>query len=169
MSNQVEAGLPKVIDSLAFARAGSTVVGVIKLVELPRLAGELAEDRGRLTCRLTGNRDSEDKSWLMLEVAGSLTLRCQRCLRNVVVPIDVRSRLLLVPSGQPWPDEELVEDGFDAIAAVKEMVLASLVEDEVLLALPIAPMHDACEAPKPLIEEHEPSPFAVLAKLKKGV
>jgi uncharacterized protein len=169
MSSQVEAGLPKVIDSLAFARAGSTVVGVIELADLPRLAGELADDRGRLACRLTGNRDSEENSWLTLEVAGSLTLRCQRCLGNVVVPVSVRSRLLLVPSGQPWPDEELVDDGFDAIAADKEMVLASLVEDEVLLALPLAPMHDACEAPIPLIDEHEPSPFAVLAKLKKGV
>lgn len=169
MSSQVEAGLPKVIDSLAFARAGVSAVGVFALVELPRLAGGLAEDRGQLVCRLTGNRDSEDKSWLMLEVSGSLTLRCQRCLGNVVVPVEVRSRLLLVPHGQPWPDEELADDGFDAIAAEKEMVLASLVEDEVLLALPIAPMHDACEAPMPMIEEHEPSPFAVLAKLKKGV
>ena len=169
MSSQIEVGLPKVIDSLAFARAGSTAVGFIELATMPRLAESIADQQGRLTCRVSGSRDAEGKSWVTLEVSGSLALVCQRCLKNVAFPVDVRSRLLLVPAGQPWPDEELAEDGYDAVAAENEMGLSSLIEDELLLVLPIAPMHDICEAPMPLIEELDPSPFAVLAKLKKGV
>jgi uncharacterized protein len=170
MSRQVEVGLPKVIDSLAFAKAGDTVSGYFELASMPRLAEVLAEQQGRLACLVSGSRDADGNSWMKLEVSGCLDLVCQRCLKRIAFPVDVRSRLLLVPNGQSWPDEELAEDGYDAVAAEKEMELSSLIEDEVLLALPIAPMHGECEASIPLIEEElEPSPFAVLAKLKKGV
>jgi uncharacterized protein len=169
MSRQVDVGLPKVIDSLAFAKAGSTVAGFIELASLSRLTERLAKVEGRLTCRVSGTRDAEGKNWLAVEMAGSLALICQRCLKGVDFPIDIRSRLLLVPAGQSWPEEELTDDGYDAVAAEDEMELLSLVEDELLLALPISPMHDVCEMPTPIVEELEPSPFAELAKLKKGV
>jgi uncharacterized protein len=169
MSRQAEIGLPKVFDGLAFAREEASVAGSAAVADLPRLAEVLADDQGRLDCRLSGSRDGEGKSWLMLEVSGSLDLVCQRCLQRLVFPVDIQARLLLVQPGQPWPDEELVDDGYDAVAADREMVPLSLVEDEVLLALPVAPMHDVCTTPALEVEEHEPSPFAALAKLKKGV
>ena len=49
------------------------------------------------------------------------------------------------------------------------MVLLPMIEEEVLLALPIAPMHESCEAPVATTDEQAPSPFAALAKLKKGI
>jgi uncharacterized protein len=128
----------------------------------------LADSSGALDCEVVGERDREGKCWLNLQLAGTLQLRCQRCLEAVALPLAVSTRLLLVPPGQAWPDDELAEDGFDAIAAEKETALLPLIEDEVLLALPIAPRHETCEPPVPLIEEHEPSPFAVLAKFNKG-
>jgi uncharacterized protein len=169
MSRQAENGLPAVVDGLAFASDGAAVSGFVAVAALPRLSEGLADDQGRLDCRVTGARDGDGKCWLSLAVSGTLGLVCQRCLRKLAFPVEIRTRLLLVPPGEAWPDEELAEDGFDAIAAEKEMALLSLIEDEVLLALPIAPMHDSCATPMPVAEEHEPSPFAVLAKLKKGV
>ena len=50
--------------------------------------------------------------------------------------------------------------------------LQSLVEDELLLALPLVPRHEVCPEPLPL--EPEPAapaaahPFAALAALKRG-
>jgi uncharacterized protein len=169
MSHQAGNGLPKVLDGLAFAREEASAAGSVPVAALPRLAEVLADDQGQLVCRLSGSRDGEGKSWLMLEVSGSLGLVCQRCLQRLVFPVEIRARLLLVPPGQPWPDEELVDDGYDAIAADREMLPLSLVGDEVLLALPVAPMHEDCTTPALEVEEHEPSPFAALAKLKKGV
>ena len=61
-------------------------------------------------------------------------------------------------------------DDYDAIPASRELSVRSLVEDEVLLALPIVPRHADCLPPVVAgaeIEESEPSPFAVLAGLKK--
>jgi uncharacterized protein len=169
MSRQAENGLQTVLDGLAFASEGAVVAGFVALAALPRLAEVLADDAGRLDCRVTGSRDCDGRCWLALDVSGTLGLVCQRCLKKLVFPVGIQTRLLLVPPGQAWPDEELAEDGFDAVAAEKEMALLSLIEDEVLLALPIAPMHETCATPMPVVEEHEPSPFAVLAKLKKGV
>jgi uncharacterized protein len=169
MSHQAEIGLQAVLDGLAFANEGKTVTGFVAVAVLPRLVEELADNVGRLDCQVTGNRDGDGKCWLALEVSGTLGLVCQRCLKRLAFPVEIRTRLLLVPPGQAWPDEDLAEDGFDAIAAGKEMALLLLVEDEVLLALPIAPMHETCATPVPVVEEHEPSSFAMLAKLKKGV
>ncbi|MBU1235173.1 MAG: DUF177 domain-containing protein [Gammaproteobacteria bacterium] len=103
-----------------------------------------------------------------MEVAGSLNLVCQRCLEPLAFPLQIQARFLLVPVGQSWPDEELAEDGFDAIAAEKEMAVFPLIEDEVMLALPIAPMHEVCATVVPEMKEQAPSPFAVLAKLNKS-
>jgi uncharacterized protein len=169
MSRQAECGLPQVVDGLSFALEGAVVAGVVPVMALPRLLDGLANNDGRLSCRIVGNRDTEGKSWLTLDISGTLDLVCQRCLKVLPFQVDIQSHLLLVPQGQAWPDEELAEDGFDVIAAEKEMALRSLIEDEVLLALPIVPRHDVCETASPIVEMQEPSPFAVLAKLKKGV
>jgi uncharacterized protein len=169
MSCQDDCRLPPVIDGLAFVRAASRLAGTIQVAELPRLAECLADDRGQLAWQVAGDQDKDGKFWLSLAVSGTLVVVCQRCLDKFALPVEIRTRLLLVPPGQPWPDDELMEDAFDAIAAEKEMVLSSLIEDEVLLALPMAPMHEVCATPTSPVEEHDPSPFAALVKLKKGV
>jgi uncharacterized protein len=158
-----------VIDSLAFAHEGGRLAGRVPLVELPRLADVLVDTEGAIDCELAGEQGRGDKAYLLLRLAGCLKLRCQRCLETVEVALQVSSRFLLVPPGQSWPDDELAEDGFDAIAAEMEMALLPLIEDEVLLALPIAPRHQTCKLPAAYIECNGPSPFAVLGQLKKGV
>jgi uncharacterized protein len=169
MSRQAENTLLPVIDGLAFASDGRLIEGHVAVADLVRLSDALASTEGSLAYRVDGERDGEGKLWLNLGIFGKLDLRCQRCLATLSFRLDIESRLLLVPLGQPWPDEELTEDGFDAIPVEKEMELLPLIEEEVLLALPIAPCHENCEPPVPVAEELEPSPFAVLAQLKKGV
>lgn len=169
MSRQAETTLPASVDGLEFAVQGRVVEAAVPLASLPRLAEVAAGKAGSLDCRLEGERDEDGNHWLRLAIHGSLNLVCQRCLAAMAFPLRLESRLLLVPPGRPWPEEELAEDGFDAVAAEKEMALLPLIEEEVLLALPIAPRHESCETPVPLAEEHEPSPFAALAGFKKGV
>lgn len=173
MSRQVSAGNEAlagvVLDGLEFARQGRRMAGQIPLASMPRLADLLVDTGGEIVCQVVGERDREAKSFLVLHIDGAIGLRCQRCLGAVVEPLRIVSRLMLVPAGAAWPDEELAEDGYDAVEAGKEMALLPMIEEEVLLALPIAPMHDACEPPAAATDEQVPSPFAALAKLKKGV
>lgn len=156
-----------VIDCLEFARGGGVLQRSVGLDELPRLADVLATRTGFLQVRLEGRRDDEGKSWLLLEVTGELVLCCQRCLGGVKHPLSIRSRLQLIGPGEEWPDDDLVDDSADAIAADKALAVLSLVEDEVLLALPIAPRHEQCESPTATASEHGSSPFAALSALKK--
>lgn len=138
----------------------------VGLDELPRLADLLGATTGRLSVRLFGWRDEEGKSWLQLAITGDPVLCCQRCLGGVRFPLAITSRLQLIAPGEDWPDDDLVDDSADAIAADKALALVSLIEDEVLLALPIAPRHEHCESPGANIDVPAASPFAALAALK---
>lgn len=155
-----------VVDSLDFARDERVLVGAVPVASLGRLADVLADDAGSLACELQGGRDGDGKPYLRLQVEGSLHLRCQRCLSVLSFALAVDSTLMLVAPGEQWPDDELAEDGPDAIEASRELAVLALVEDEVLLALPIAPRHENCRPPMADELEHRSSPFAALAKLK---
>ena len=156
-----------VIDCLEFARSGGVLDRSVGLDQLPRLAELLTTTAGFLSVRLEGWRDDQGRSWLQLNVAGEPELRCQRCLGGVKFPLAIRSRLQLIAPGEDWPDDDLEDDSADAIAAEVALTVSSLVEDEVLLALPIAPRHEHCESPSADVGEHGSSPFAALAALKK--
>ena len=155
-----------VIDGLKYARDGRFQQGKLALTEMERLADAVLETDGQLSWSLKGE-DSRDGSFLALTVTGELVLECQRCLQPMHYPLAVETRLRLIPPGQSWPEDELEDDSADAIPAEEEMALLPLIEEEVLLALPIAPMHEVCASPLAGNKDLEPSPFAVLAKLKK--
>ncbi|HLA34325.1 MAG TPA: YceD family protein [Rhodocyclaceae bacterium] len=156
----------KSIDSLDFARSAGRLDGRVALTSLPRLGDMLMETEGWLQLNLSGERDDEGKHWLHLELSGELQLCCQRCLNAVAVPVAVEAHLQLVPPGTEWPDEDLEDDGADAIAAEKELDVLSLAEDEILLSLPIAARHEICKLPQSAATNESLSPFAALAGLK---
>jgi uncharacterized protein len=163
-----------VIDSRKFAAEEDCIAGKLALTRLTRLHDVLASREGWLDCELAGYREADSaggtKLGLRLTVRGRLVMHCQRCLAEVGFDCAIDSRLLLIPPDAEWPEEDLESDDFDAIPASRELSVLSLVEDEVLLALPIVPRHAECQ---PLVEtgaaeeESEPSPFAVLAGLKR--
>ncbi|MDP1653090.1 MAG: YceD family protein [Rhodocyclaceae bacterium] len=165
-----------VIDSLKFAAEEDCIAGKLALTRLTRLHDVLASREGWLDCELAGYREAGKagaggtKLGLHLRVRGRLGLHCQRCLTEVGFDCAIDSRLLLIPPDAEWPEEDLESDEFDAIPASRELSVMALVEDEVLLALPLVPRHATCQPPAntgAAEEESEPSPFAVLAGLKK--
>lgn len=160
------------IDSLEFARGGRQVAGVVPVRNLRRLVDALADGEGHLAWSVQGEFVADEfsavrKPFLRIEVTGELHLKCQRCLGALPFPVHVASRLLLVPPGASWPDEDLQEDGFDPVEALKDQSVHSLIEDEVLLALPISPRHDGCPMPAHDDGKAKASPFAGLARLKE--
>ncbi len=156
-----------VLDSLDFARSGGVLDRRVRLDELPRLADLLASREGLLAVRLEAWRDDQGKSWLQVNIAGEPVLCCQRCLGGVKFPLDIRSRLQLLAPGEEWPDDDLADDSADSMEADQELSVLSLIEEEVLLALPIAPMHEKCDPPSADAGRNGASPFAALAALKK--
>jgi uncharacterized protein len=157
-----------IINSVAFAQEGRSLAGQAAPAELPRLAQALADQGGSIEWRLSGTRDQHGKRYLTLVLQGELHLICQRCLGVLTHALDVESRLLLVPPGAPWPDETLDDDSADAIEALSEQPVLALLEDEVLLALPLAPRHLSCEPPGDgSAGDESEAPLRNLAKLRQ--
>lgn len=140
--------------------------GKVPVAALERLAATLADTAGELEWSLAGGRDGRGRPQLVLAVSGSLRLVCQRCLKPLEFALASESSLLLLkPGAEPLGDEE--DDVPDAVEASETQDVLVLVEDEAMLALPIAPRHEHCESPEAAGKNQEPSPFAVLAQLKK--
>jgi uncharacterized protein len=109
-------------------------------------------------------------------VKGSLEICCQRCLGSLDWPVDIDFQLLVVDSEQ---DCDEIAEPFDTVIAGDHGVqLTSLIEDELISSLPLAPMHAAGEtclvganviqeqSEMPVVEETN-LPFATLAALLK--
>jgi uncharacterized protein len=122
---------------------------------------------------LQTDAQGQPQPWLFLNVSTSLPLNCQRCLGPVDVPVQIERAFRFVET-EAQAEQEDDESPEDVLVASREFDLAALIEDEVLMDLPVVPRHDTCPLPvkltavDPDFEEPsaKPSPFAVLAGLK---
>jgi len=101
-------------------------------------------------------------------------LECQRCLQPMRLPLHAERRIFFVDG----EDEAAVLDAEtedDVLALQRALDLPALIEDELLLALPLVPRHEVCPDPLPRAFVDDDSavapadnPFAVLAALKQS-
>ena len=132
--------------------------------ELERLAESLFDAGGGLKYELTGGSDHRQRLRLQLAVAGTIFLKCQRCLGSLTFPVAVNADLLVL-TGQAGGETADFED-LDGVPASAQTDVWSLVEDEILLALPFAPRHaeELCGPGAQVSGNRAASPFAALAK-----
>jgi uncharacterized protein len=160
---------PAVIDSLEFARTGERLSGSLPVSSFPRLEDVVAEKGGDIAYVVAGAMDAHNRPMLKLHVRGTLILQCQRCLGMLEYPLDVASSVLVVPQGTA-PEDADDPDAPDYIEAQRELNLAELIEDEILLCVPFAPRHERkCGESRPDEsggKQGKDSPFAALAALK---
>jgi len=133
-----------VIDGLEFAKASARLQGAWPVAEFRRLRDALRSSEGTLRYELRGMPEQQGRPALRLKVDGTLTLVCQRCLGALEFPLRIEVSLLLAATQAEIDAEPLAAEGPESIAAGKDMPVQALVEDEVLLAIPIAPRHEAC-------------------------
>jgi uncharacterized protein len=162
---------PAVIDVLEFARSAQQLSGELGVTGLKRLDDVLYDGEGILVYTVQGGRDERMRPQLQISVAGPLHLRCQRCLGRLDYPLQLTNTLLVTPPGSAAVETVDDPDAPDTIDESPELDVASLIEDEVLLALPFAPRHAQGECDSELEAgaqaDREASPFAKLAALKR--
>lgn len=163
------------IDSLEFAGNGGKMDLQVPIAELSRLHDALSDAKGVLRCTVTGGRDRQGRAVLDIGVAGDCRLVCQRCLGALDYRIEQEVRLLLCDeAGLAALDSEEAEhddEELDAILADAHLDVVALIEDEILLSLPISPMHDAgsCQAAQSdATQKGNNNPFAILENLKRN-
>ncbi|MEW5942570.1 MAG: YceD family protein [Pseudomonadota bacterium] len=160
-----------VINSLEFARSGEELHGKMPVANFGRLADYLYSESGEIEYSLSGSRDKEGKPFLHCDIRGELQLICQRCLGALAFPLDISSDLELVADEGDLAGGAEEEDSHDAIVAEPELDVAALIEDELLLALPISPRHaeGECALRQPAeAGAARQNPFQALAGLKQG-
>lgn len=112
--------------------------------EFPRLAHEFTQ--GALLCRVDGQADQRGGMSLQLTIRGEVGLVCQRCLGGMQHSVQLERTLYLARNETELERLEALP-GSDAILVGETLDLVDLVEDEVLLSLPLAPMHAEGECP----------------------
>ena len=157
-----------VINSLEFARKSHAIHDTIAASQLMRLKERLAFDAGSLDWSLVGEVLLGGGLALNFELKGMLTVPCQRCLESIELDLNVKSKFILVKDESEIPLEDEEIDDKDYLVASEEFDVMQLVEDEILLAIPYATMHDIkdCPAKDRLSELKASNPFASLKDFK---
>ncbi len=169
---------PHALDVMALCKAAGTLQGQWPLAAMVRLSDSFCavsdgnarwQARGWLAPVLGG----EPEVWLELEGEAEVPLECQRCLQPMKEHLQVQRRFRFVRHEDEAArlDEESEDD---VLALPARLDLQALLEDELILALPIVPRHGVCPDPLPLPaadaldeEAPAPNPFAALAALRR--
>lgn len=155
------------LDVRALIRQGITLKGEVHVAELPRLQGTVLRD-APIRFSLSFGKNDEGQAVVTGQVQGTVELTCQRCLEAVAIELDAVVGLGVVDSEEA---AKRLPPELDPLILGEEPVrLVDLIEDEILLALPVVPMH--AHACVPAHREHEgmekaDNPFAALRGLVK--
>lgn len=168
--------LPPFLDLTQATRLDLRLTGSLAVKSLPRLVSALAADSGIASVELQAAPEVGGRIVVTGRIHAPLVMTCQRCLESVTLEVEAEPKLAWVRNDA---DMEALPPEYDPLlSADGHVAVAGLVEDELLLALPLAPRHadGACrEIRKPAArsapateEENRKNPFADLAKLKRG-
>jgi uncharacterized protein len=143
--------------------------GTFRPDDLERLEDSVAEPGGELRYRVTAGLDAQRQKVVSCIIEGFVFLTCQTSLTTFRHEIAINDRLVLVDSEERLPAIGEESDAEDYLVADGPLDIRDLIEDAVLLALPMVPRKPGLEeAPAAGGEvEREPSPFAALARLKR--
>lgn len=175
---------PERLDVRALARAGDRLEGETPVNQCERLLAELASTQvtvplihwsaqGEWRERLGG----AGQCWLQVTAQVRLPLVCQRCLGPVEMHLEVERTFRFV-SDEATAEREDEDAEEDVLVLSPQFDLIGLIEDELLMALPLVPRHEPdCPSPVQLSvqdagfeeaqSEGRPHPFAALAQLKR--
>jgi uncharacterized protein len=176
------AELDRVLEPQVLAARGWRLRADAALQEWPRLAavdevgGCVAGPGREVRVDIVFREDDTGAAVLEGELAVTLSCICQRCLENMALDLQATPRLVFGAAEQLGI--AAAEAGFESCEPEPGVTLRQLLEDEILLAMPVFPVHERredCGALADRLAELEPAasgegssgPFAVLAGLKR--
>lgn len=172
--------LPTKLDASKVFRQNVTLEGSLRLAGLSRLGEYLADEQGTIVVKLTFDKDETGYRRIHGVVRADVNVVCQRCLLPMTLRLEEPLLLAMVTSEEtarqlpenidPWlmaPDDDT-------------LLIADIVEDQLILAMPIVSLHTQCdadsiarqkleelkEASDAVSDDRSQNPFAMLARLK---
>lgn len=167
----MSAEMPDVLDAWRMVATRRQLEGRYPLARFARLRHSLEDTQGEVQAVLEFDHDALRTPYVELRLRAELPLLCQRTLRRFVFPVDMVQRLGLI---RDEADEAALPQGYEPLLIADDGLLrpADLIEDELILAVPVIPVAPGTEALdqqwSPAAEEAaQASPFAALAALKR--
>ena len=172
--------LPTRLEASKAFRQNLTLEGSVDLSELRRLREYLADEQGMVVVKLSFEKDDAGYRTMQGVVRAQVHAQCQRCLEPMALRLEEPLSLAVVTSEEvarqlpddldPWlmePDDDV-------------LIVANIVEDQLILAMPIVSLHTECSADSTaqqkldelqkaagtVSDDRTQNPFAVLAQLK---
>lgn len=163
--------IPEHIDPYRFAEQGLHLEGMVKVIDMHRLSSLLSAGGEPIAVSLIFGLDEQGLAFVKGHLETKLLLQCQRCMEPYKYEI-ISDFLLGVVSSIDEADA-LPEHYEPAMAKEGQLALRELIEDELILNLPIIPKHEIneCKVRLPLAdagwdEAKGKNPFDVLKTLK---
>lgn len=177
MLNQLPNALPEFVDPLRLAETRQVLKGQVAVAVMPRLMAALdisSPARGEVDVDLAFGVDGQGVRRVLGSLHAELDAICQRCLQPMILPLHVNIALGIV---RALDEAEHLPDEYEPLvlaSATEGQSLDAIIEDELLLALPVAPLHEEaqCTARTTILDanivedlppEGKRRPFAVLA------
>ena len=159
--------LPAMVDPIRLADENVRLRGELSASPMRRLAEVCVEPMSPVRIDLAFDRDPQGLRRMVGSIEAEVCVTCQRCLRGLCLTLQAEPELIVLTAAQ----RDVLPDETDVLVVDKPLALAQLVEDELLLALPMIPMHDLAECEGAVqatrASEDKQSPFAGLSGLKK--
>ncbi len=171
-----EARLPEMLDAWRMVAARRGFEGILPLASMLRLRDSLADAEGDVRVAIQFDRDALRIPYVELRIDAELPLECQRSLQRFLHPVRLVQRLGLFVAAGDGSDEADgagLPEGYEPLLLPEDGMVrpAELVEDELILAVPVVPIAPGTEAMEhnwPADEEETAAshPFAALTALK---
>lgn len=169
--------IPVTIDPVKAAQKRSDYEGIVPLNNLTRLVESLTGDQGDVTVRIECGTDQQGLTVLKGSADCAVSVTCERCGEPMAVTLDCSFAYTPIKAGDDAA-LELIPERYDVIEKDEhgEINLRQLIEDELILALPLFPAHDDADCTVSVQnmswgdigpEPEKPNPFAILQELKK--
>ncbi|MEM7364250.1 MAG: YceD family protein [Pseudomonadota bacterium] len=153
------------------ARDGEAMSGTIPVARLGRLADQLLSADQQVEVEL-GFYLRRQRPSVRGRASVTVELTCQRCLEPMALTLDVRIDAMIVGTEDALASLEAHEDGI--VCEDKRISIADLIEDDLLIDLPMSPRHEQCaevdvanfrspDEDEPLDRPEVNRPFAALA------
>lgn len=133
--------LPKYIQPLRLAEQRASLHGQALLRDFSRLHDVLSDTTGEVSVHLQFGQDNEGVAYITGVLDTVLQLECQRCLKPL--PYSLHVEVSLSPVFNEVTSKNLPERYEPLLLDEDQVTLIDMIEDELLLSLPLVAKHEA--------------------------
>lgn len=152
------------IDTRRFCERGEVHSAMLGPDRLARLAEEAVVPFNPFSIAVQPMVSPHGMQGMRMRLTGTISLECQRCMEQVVLPIESEAFFEFVDSAAALEADD--DDQWDRVMHDARFDLLHLAEDELLLALPYSAKHPACEPSGRQSAGEKAMPFAGLAAMR---